>query len=301
MMARRRGEFPEVPAPLAAPIMDNHTHLESIRSLIGEGVPDPGMNGHVAAAKTAGVEAMVQIGCDLDSARVSISIAHEYPTIVAGVAIHPNEAVMHAGVDEETPDGLKPHWLPRHDVDLDTAIAQIAEMAVDERVRTISETGLDYFRAGEQGRAVQRQAFRDHLALARELDLPVQIHDRDAHTDVLEVLAADQTPEIVVFHCFSGDAAMARICVERGYYLSFAGTVTFKNSEELRAAARVVPPGQILIETDAPYLTPHPYRGAINHPALAALTARRLAQVRGEDEAVFCRRVRETSRAIYGI
>lgn len=300
-MSKKRKQWPPAPEPLAAPIVDNHTHLESIRALIPEGTEDPGMNGHLEQAAAVGVEAVVQIGCDLDSARASISIAHEYANVVAGVAIHPNEAVAHARISEESPDGLQMRFLDRHEVDLSTAIAQVAEVARDERVRTISETGLDYFRAGEAGRAAQKESFREHLALARELNLPVQIHDREAHRDVLEVLAQEVAPPAVIFHCFSGDVAMARECVAKGYYLSFAGPVTFKSNTELQAAAREVPLSQILVETDAPYLTPAPHRGALNAPYLAAITARFLAELRGESEAEFCQQVRYTSRELYGV
>ncbi len=300
-MARKREKgFPPAPEPLPVAVVDNHTHLESIAGVLPDDVPDPGLTGHLEQARAVGVTAMVQIGCDLDSARWSVHAAQQYPELVAGVAIHPNEAVLHAGVREVAPDGLDPDPRARHEKNLDEAIAEIAELARADRVRTVGESGLDYFRAGEQGRAAQRDAFRAHIALAKELDLPLQIHDREAHEDVLEVLKQDGAPRRTVFHCFSGDAEMAAECVRRGYYLSFSGTVTFKAADEIRSAAMLAPAEQLLVETDAPYLTPHPYRGRPNAPYLAAHTLRVLAEVRQERLETLCDMVRTTSEEIYG-
>lgn len=299
-MARRRGEWPAEPEPLPAPVVDNHTHLESISDVLDDGVPDPGVDAQLVRAAGVGVDAVVQIGCDLDSAEVSVRWAHEHPSMVAGVAIHPNEAVLHAGVREVAPDGLAPAPLPRHAVSLDDAIARIADLARDPRVRTVGETGLDFFRAGEEGRRVQRESFRAHIALAKELELPMQIHDRDAHAEVLEVLAADGAPDVTVFHCFSGDVEMATECARLGYYLSFAGPVTFGSADVVREAAAVVPASQLLVETDAPYLTPAPHRGAPNAPYLLPITVRRLAEVRGDDLAELCRTLHANATGLYG-
>lgn len=299
-MARRSRDFPEGIEVLPAPVVDNHTHLESIAGVLADDVADPGIAGHLARAEGVGVRAVVQIGCDLDSAPVSVAMAARHPQVLAGVAIHPNEAVLHAGVREVAADGLDPDPAPRHQVGLDEAIARIADLARAERVRTVGETGLDHFRAGPVGRTVQRESFRAHIALAKELGLPLQIHDRDAHAEVLEVLAADGAPEVTVFHCFSGDAAMAEECVRRGYYLSFAGTVTFRRADELREAARRVPLGQLLVETDAPYLTPHPWRGQPNAPYVAAATVRALAETRGEDLSTVCSAVDGNAERLYG-
>lgn len=299
-MGRRRGEWPGEPEALPGPVIDDHTHLESIPDVLDAGVPDPGVVGQLERAAAVGVEAVVQIGCDLDSAEISVRWAHEHPQIVAGVAIHPNEAVLHAGVHEIAPDGLEPDPQPRHATSLDDAIARIAELARDPRVRTVGETGLDFFRAGERGRQVQRESFRAHIALAKELGLPLQIHDRDAHADVLEVLAADGAPEVTVFHCFSGDAEMATECVRRGYHLSFAGPVTFASADDVRAAAAVVPAAQLLVETDAPYLTPAPHRGAPNAPYLLPIAVRRLADVRGDDLGTLCAQLHANALRLYG-
>jgi TatD DNase family protein len=285
---------------LPAPVIDNHTHLESISEVLDDGVADPGVAAYLEQGAAVGVEAVVQIGCDLDSAEVSVRWAHEHPSMVAGVAIHPNEAVLHAGVREVAPDGLESVPLPRHATSLDDAIARIAELARDPRVRTVGETGLDFFRAGERGQAVQRESFRAHIALAKELGLPMQIHDRDAHADVLDVLTRDGAPEVTVFHCFSGDVEMAAECARRGYFLSFAGPVTFGSADGVREAAAVVPASQLLVETDAPYLTPAPHRGAPNAPYLLPITVRRLAEVRGEELEGLCRQLHGNATGVYG-
>lgn len=295
-----------MPEPLPVAVVDNHTHLESIDAVASDDDANPGIAGHLAAARDAGVDRVVQIGCDLDSAHVSLGIVDEARTgaglarVVAGVAIHPNEVVAHHGIVEESPDGLEPERLARHEVSYADAFAQLADLARDERVHTVSETGLDHFRAGERGRAVQREAFRDHIALAKELGLPMQIHDREAHAQVLAVLDADGAPERTILHSFSGDAEFARACLDRGFYLSFSGVVTFRSAEPLRQAARIVPIDRLLVETDAPYLTPHPNRGRPNSPVQLPHTVRLLAELRGEDVAELCTRIARTSEDLYG-
>jgi TatD DNase family protein len=186
-------------------------------------------------------------------------------------------------------------------VGLDAAIAEIADLARgNDRIRVVGETGLDHYRSGADGRAIQVRSFRAHVALAKELGLALQIHDRDAHAEVLEVLARDGAPERTVFHCFSGDAEMARFCAAQGWYLSFAGTVTFAGSTALREALATVPLEQVLVETDAPYLTPHPYRGRPNAPYLVPLTMRTVAEVQGVPLETACAAVAATSSAVYG-
>ena len=310
-MARRSRPRGLPPAPEALPraVVDNHTHLEAIAPLvegIDDDVQDPGLAGHLAAARAAGVDRVVQVGCDLDSAAASLDIvnlARRDPglaRVVAGVAIHPNEVVAHHGIVETSPDGLTPERLPRHEVGYAEAFARVADLARDERVHVVSETGLDHFRAGERGRAAQREAFRDHIALAKELGLPMQIHDREAHAEVLEVLDADGAPECTILHSFSGDADFARACLARGFHLSFSGTVTFKNAAALREAARITPGDRLLVETDALYLTPHPNRGRPNSPAQLPHTVRALADLREEDLGDFCTRLARVSEGLYG-
>ncbi|WP_084128931.1 TatD family hydrolase [Demequina sp. NBRC 110055] len=274
----RRGAWPPVPESLPAPIVDNHCHLE-----YPAGDEPLSVEARLAQAADAGVTRVVNIGCDLESARWTADAVARFPQMLGGVALHPNDAAVLAA------EGT-----------YDEAFAEIAALARGERIRVVGETGLDYFRTGPEGRDAQMRAFRDHIALAKELDLPLQIHDRDAHADVIEVLLADGAPDVTVFHCFSGDAAMARLAVAEGWYLSFAGTVTFKNNDPLRAAAAVTPPSRMLVETDAPFLTPHPHRGQPGSPAMAALTARTLATVLGMDLEAFCTRIWETSDNLYG-
>ncbi|ACQ79233.1 hydrolase, TatD family [Beutenbergia cavernae DSM 12333] len=296
---RERG-WPPAPGPLRVAVVDNHTHLDAIAGVLPAGEAAPSVADELARAAAVGVDALVQIGCDLDAAPWSVDVARAHRAVVAGVAIHPNEAVLHAGVREVAPDGLEPDPQPRHEVGLDEAIARIADLARDARVRVVGETGLDFFRAGDAGRAAQRESFRAHIALAKELGLPLQIHDRDAHQDVLDVLDADGAPDVTVFHCFSGDAAFARVCAERGWYLSFAGPVTFRANDALRDAVASVPLRQILVETDAPFLTPHPYRGRPNAPYLLPHTVRMIAQVRREEADDVAAAVAATSARLYG-
>ncbi|GIG53672.1 TatD family hydrolase [Demequina activiva] len=274
----RRGQWPAPPEALPAPIVDNHCHLEYPAGDEPRSVED-----RLEEAARAGVARVVQIGCDLESARWTADAVSRFPQMLGGVALHPNDAAVLAARGE-----------------YDDAFAEVAALARGERIRVVGETGLDFFRTGPEGRDAQLAAFRDHIALAKELDLPLQIHDRDAHAEVIEVLLADGAPARTVFHCFSGDAAMARVCAHEGWYLSIAGTVTFKNADPLRAAVAVTPPERLLIETDAPFLTPHPHRGAPNAPAQAALTVREVARILEHDLEQMCTQVWNTSHELYG-
>ncbi|MEE6295746.1 TatD family hydrolase [Georgenia wangjunii] len=301
-MSRRERGWPPLPEPLPGTVVDNHTHFPV-------GVDDdPGVRDEVPLSIAAqleraagvGVTRMLQVGCDLDTAGPSVDLARAHPPVAAAVAIHPNEAPLHAGVREIAPDGLDPDVRPRHDVPLDEAIARIAELARDDRVRAVGETGLDHFRSGERGRVAQRDSFRAHIALAKELGLPLQIHDRDAHDDVVAVLRADGAPERTVFHCFSGDAGLAEVCAEHGWFASFAGPVTFKANDALRTALRALPLELVLVETDAPYLTAHPYRGRPNAPYLLPMTVRFMAAELDVDLRALCERLTATTDAVYG-
>ncbi|MCZ2264141.1 TatD family hydrolase, partial [Isoptericola sp. QY 916] len=190
---------------------------------------------------------------------------------------------------------------PHHAVALDDALARVAEVArAHDRVRAIGETGMDLFRTGPRGEAVQREAFRAHVALAKELGLALQIHDRDAHAQVIDVLLADGAPERTVFHCYSGDEEMAALAAEHGWFLSFAGPVTYPRNDHLRGALRAVPLELVLVETDAPYLPPHPYRGQPNAPYVAAHTVRAMADVLERPLDEVCRALSATSERVYG-
>ncbi len=318
-MSRRRPRptgWPDPPEPLPLPVVDDHTHLESVLAVAFSFPPDNcqaevvnrdrnlaevGVRRHLEAARAVGVTRMVQVGCDLDAVTWTDTVVRAHGELVGAVAIHPNEAVLHAGVREVAADGLDPDPRPRHDVPLDDAIAQVAAVArANPRIRAIGETGLDLFRAGPRGRVVQREAFRAHLALAKELGLALQIHDRDAHDEVVEILLADGAPERTVFHCFSGDAGLARLAVEHGWYCSFAGPVSFPANEELRTALREVPPSLLLAETDAPYLTVHPFRGRPNAPYLLPGTVRAIADATGRNLTAVCADLVTTAETVYG-
>jgi TatD DNase family protein len=297
---RERG-FPADPEPLPVPVVDNHTHLESIAGVLADGVAAPSVAEHVARAAAAGVDRIVQVGCDLRSVRWTDEAVREHLALVGAVAIHPNEAVLHADAHDVGPDGQAYERLEHHHVPLDDAIAQVAAVARDNaRVRAIGETGLDLFRTGPRGADVQRDAFRQHIALAKELGLALQIHDRDAHAQVVEVLLSDGAPERTVFHCFSGDAELAELCAEHGWYLSFAGPVTYKANDHLRAALRVAPLDLVLAETDAPYLTPHPFRGRPNAPYAVAHTVRAMSDVLERPLAEVCAALSANSETVYG-
>jgi TatD DNase family protein len=260
-------------------VVDNHCHLD-IRD--GDSWLDP--EEALARGAQVGVPRIVQIGCDLPGAAWAVQVAQRYDAIVAGVALHPNEA-------------------PRLDAsgDLEAALAEIERLArSSDRVRAVGESGLDYYRTGPEGRAAQHHAFAAHIAIAKRLDKTLVIHDRDAHDDVLAVLDEHGPPERTVMHCFSGDADLARACLDRGAYLSFAGTVTFKNAQPLRDALVVAPLDRILVETDAPYLTPMPYRGRPNASYLVPHTVRVMAEVRGEDLEELCRAVEANTDAAFG-
>jgi TatD DNase family protein len=273
------------PEPLAAPVIDSHTHLNlHDRYLHGESVPDA--DELLAVAASVGVTKVVQIGCDVEYARHSVEMARTRPDVAVGVSVHPNDAA--AIHERQGPDGL------------DAALAAIAELAREDVVRAVGETGLDYYRTGVELHEAQQRAFRFHIALAKQLDKALVIHDRDAHDDVLAVLEDEGPPERVVFHCFSGDARMASHCAERGWFMSFAGPVTYKANDALRAALAVVPDGLLLVETDAPYLTPVPHRGKPNASYLMPHTVRFIAGERGADEAGLCTLLFDNAQRAFG-
>jgi len=275
--ARRAGSFPDPPEPLAVPVADSHTHLDiTVAEAGGRDAPEL-----IAAATAAGVDRLVQVGVDVPSSRWGVDLAAAHRAVVATVAVHPNEA-------------------PRLAAGLDEALRQIEALAGHDRVRGVGETGLDTFRTGEDGRAAQEASFRAHIALAKRYGKTLVIHDRDAHADVLRVLDDEGAPDTVVMHCFSGDAEFAAQCVRRGFLLSFAGTVTFANAGALRAAAVVTPPEHLLVETDAPYLTPMPYRGRPNASYLIPLTVRALAATTGADLDAVCAAISANAERAFG-
>jgi TatD DNase family protein len=277
----RTGERPDLPEPLPHPVVDNHCHLD-IPANDGPGEPVPVAEA-LARAAAVGVPRIVQIGCDLPGARWAVQVAEAHDDIVAGVALHPNDA---ARLDAAGT--------------LDEALTEIADLATHDRVRAVGETGLDHFRTGEEGHDAQVRSFRRHIELAHALDKALVIHDRDAHAEVLRVLDEVGPPPRWVMHCFSGDAAFAEECLGRGAFLSFAGTVTFKNAEPLREALRVTPTERMLVETDAPYLTPMPHRGRPNASYLVPLTVRAIAETLGVEVDSLCRAIEANTDRAFG-
>ncbi|SNR32803.1 TatD DNase family protein [Haloechinothrix alba] len=265
-------ELPPVPEPLPAPVIDAHTHMDACGATDAADV-----TAMVDRAERAGVAGVVTVADDLAAARWAVDAASWDPRVRAAVAIHPTRTTDFGAHEQQ-------------------AIEQLSR--VDEVV-AVGETGLDYYWDFAPPHA-QREAFRWHIDLAKRVGKPLMIHDRDAHEDVLRILEEEGPPADVVFHCFSGDADIARRCVEAGYVLSFAGTVTFRNARQLHAAARLVPREQILVETDAPYLTPHPYRGRPNEPYCVAYTVRGLAELREEPVAELAAATTATARRIFG-
>lgn len=271
-------ELPPRPERLPAPTTDAHTHAGSVVEYSGLSEADA-----LAAAAAVNVTRLVEVGTDVASSRAAVALAQHYPQVVASVAIHPNDAARLGSSLAAELDELS------------------SLLGSSDRIRGVGETGLDYFRTtDEQGRRLQREAFAAHIAWAKQYDLALVIHDRDAHSDVLDVLAAEGSPQRVQLHCFSGDAEFAKACLDRGYYLSFPGTITFKANEALREALDLTPDDRLLVETDAPYLTPLPFRGRPNSSYLLPHTVRFIAERRGADLEGLCHTLADNASAMFG-
>ncbi|MEV7872145.1 TatD family hydrolase [Streptomyces sp. NPDC088124] len=279
---------PPLPEPLAVAVADAHTHLDMQEGTVAEALEK---------AASVGVTTVVQVGCDVKGSRWAAETAAAYDNVHAAVALHPNEAprIVHGDPDGWSRQGARAGG---GDAALDEALAEIDALAALERVRAVGETGLDHFRTGPEGRAAQERSFRAHIEIAKRHGKALVIHDREAHADVLRILAEEGAPERTIFHCYSGDAEMAEICAAAGYYLSFAGNVTFKNAQSLRDALTVAPLDLVLVETDAPFLTPAPFRGRPNAPYLIPVTLRAMAEARGIGEDAMAQAIaRNTARA----
>ncbi|HEX7834249.1 MAG TPA: TatD family hydrolase [Pseudolysinimonas sp.] len=273
-------EYPPLPEALVVPVYDNHTHLE-----IADGAESLAPREQLDRASSVGVRGVVQVGTDLATSRWSAELASHEPRVLAAVALHPNE----------TPDLVAAGTL-------DTQLAELAVLAGRPRVRAVGETGLDFYRTTDDaGRSAQYRSFEAHIEIAKERGLALQIHDRDAHREVVETLRRVGAPERTVFHCFSGDAEFAKLVADEGWYLSFAGTVTFKNAESLRDALEVIPRSRILIETDAPYLTPMPFRGRPNSSYLIPHTLRAMAAHLGTDASMLAAQISSNTELVYGL
>lgn len=264
MADRHNRDIEREPAPLPEPLnvncVDAHAHLEIVTNT----APDAPEIGKVLAdAKSVGIDRIVQVGYSAEQSEWGVKLAEHWPNVLAAVALHPNEAPV---VE-----------------DLEADLAIIEKLASHPRVRAIGETGLDFFRTEPALQERQKYSFRRHIELAKRVDKALVIHDRDAHRAVLDLLIEEGAPAKTIFHCYSGDAEMARECIEKGYILSFAGTLTFKNAPALREAVKLVPLDQLLVETDSPFLAPMPHRGALNTPAQIPTILRFMADERGED------------------
>ena len=266
------------PEPLPVPCVDAHAHIEIVADA---GFDSPEVRKVIDDAAAAGIDRIVQVGYSAEQSEWGANLAALYDgQVLAAVALHPNEAPV------------------VEDLEADWAI--IESLAQQPRVRAIGETGLDYFRTPPELRGRQQESFKWHIELAKRTNKALVIHDRDSHDDVLSVLAEVGAPEKTVFHCFSGDVEMAKKCIERGYVLSFAGTVTFKNAPQLREALAITPIDQILVETDAPFLAPMPHRGALNSPAQIATIVRAMAAERNADLAEFATALSRNAERIFG-
>jgi TatD DNase family protein len=278
---RHNRDLDRQPAPLPEPLnvncVDAHAHIE----IITNSAPDAPEIGKVLAdAKSVGIDRIVQVGYSAEQSEWGVKLAEHWPNILAAVALHPNEAPV---VE-----------------DLEADLAKIEALSIHPRVRAIGETGLDFFRTEPALQERQKYSFRRHIDLAKRVNKALVIHDRDAHRAVLDVLTEEGAPEKVIFHCYSGDAEMARECIEKGYILSFAGTLTFKNAPALREAVKLVPIDQLLVETDSPFLAPMPHRGSLNTPAQIPTILRFMADERGEDVDELATAISDNCERLFG-
>ncbi len=284
--ARNAGEstrdlrYPPLPEPLEVGTYDNHTHLD-----IEDGDEPLSVTEQLDRATSSGIVGVVQVGVTLESSKWSAALAEKEPRVLAAVALHPNEAPLYENRSA-----------------LDSAIAEIAVLANQSRVRAIGETGLDFFRtSGEDAIALQKHSFEEHIRIAKENDIALMIHDRDAHAEVVETLKRVGAPERVVFHCYSGDVDLAEICNENGWYMSFAGNITIKRNQHLRDSLSIARKELVLVETDAPFLTPEPYRGRPNASYLVPITVRKMAEVLDSDANQVAAQLTANTEAVYGV
>ena len=267
-----------LPEALPVPTVDAHAHIEIVTN---EAPDSDAVRKVLDDAKSVNVDRIVQVGYSAEQSQWCVDMANAFPgRVLAAVALHPNEAPV------------------VEDLEADWAI--IEKLAQEPRVSAIGETGLDYFRTPPELRKRQQDSFKWHIDLAKRTNKALVIHDRDSHEDVLSVLLEVGAPEKTVFHCFSGDVEMAKTCIERGYILSFAGTMTFKNAPALREAVKLVPHDQLLVETDSPFLAPMPHRGALNTPAQIANIVRAMAAERNEDVAELATALSDNAERIFG-
>jgi len=271
--------YPPLPEPLEVGTYDNHTHFD-----FADGEQPLTASEQLELANQAGILGVVQVGVTLESSIWSANLAAREPRVLAAVALHPNEAPLY-----ETEDALS------------AAIAEIESLAAQPRVRAIGETGLDFFRTeGDSSLALQQMSFEEHIRIAKEHDIALMIHDREAHEQVLETLDRVGAPNRVVLHCYSGNLEFAKKVADRGWYMSFAGNITIKRNQHLRDALEWAPKELLLVETDAPFLTPEPFRGRPNASYLVPITVRKMAEVRGVDVNEFAAQLTQNTERVYG-
>ena len=272
--------YPPLPEALEVATYDNHTHFD-----IAYGDEALSTEQQLDNAASVGIKGVVQVGVTLQTSKWSAELAAKEPRVLAAVAIHPNEAPEYGNLAK-----------------LDEAIAEIAELATQPRVRAIGETGLDFFRTdGDESLALQQHSFEEHIRIAKENDIALMIHDRDAHEQVVATLKRVGAPSKVVFHCYSGDVDLAQICIDNGWFMSFAGNITIKRNEHLRNSLAMAPKELILVETDAPFLTPEPFRGRPNASYLVPVTVRKMAEVRSVDVNELAAQLTENTENVYGL
>jgi TatD DNase family protein len=276
---RKNLSYPELPEPLLVGTYDNHTHLE-----IADGDQPMEYQDHMSLAAQVGILGAVQVGVTLESSKWCAEVAAKDSRLLAAVAIHPNEAAKYDSKQA-----------------LDQDIEEIAKLATQPRVRAIGETGLDFFRTEDsKGIELQQYSFERHIEVAKQNNLALQIHDRDAHEKVVETLLRVGAPDRVVFHCYSGDIELAHICRDNGWYTSFAGNITIKRNQHLRDSLKAMPKTKILVETDAPFLTPEPLRGRPNAPYLVPITVRFMAEQLGMDANDLSGQIAANTIEVYG-
>jgi TatD DNase family protein len=273
--------FPSAPEPLEVAVYDNHCHLDFVFDDELGAMP---WQENLDISESVGIKGVVQVGVTLESSKWCAEIAEKDTRVLAAVAIHPNEAPLYDNLEN-----------------LNLAISEIESLAAQPRVRAIGETGLDFFRTeGENSIRLQQHSFEEHIRIAKENNIALMIHDRDAHDEVVETLKRVGAPEKVVFHCYSGEPDLAEICNSNGWYMSFAGNITIKRNQHLRDSLVLAHKELILIETDAPFLAPEPFRGRPNAPYLVPVTARFMAETRGEDLNELCAQLAANTEAVYG-
>ncbi|MDR2799490.1 MAG: TatD family hydrolase [Bifidobacteriaceae bacterium] len=311
---KKRRNWGALPDRLPYPIIDTHAHIDMISNWVEninkdnflknrEPITNPTLSQITNCSADANIVRFIQCACDinginslsdvLDTIQDNQADDANLPEAIGAAAIHPNEAALHDGFADPSPDGLIPKKLDLHkSIPLDAAIGEVENaIKLDKRVQVVGETGLDYFRTAESGRPSQIKSFREHIKLAKDYNLALQIHDRLAHFDIMDILQKDKAPERVIFHSFSGDEEMAKLCTKNGWFLSFSGPVTYKANEDARKALLAADSNFLLLETDCPFLTPEPVRGGPNAPAYTAYTAQFISELLNLELEQFCRLV----------